>query len=97
MTAGPKSHSPEPMLVPARTIPGPIKPDPELPARARRLGKIADLPGGKISIALDRERRLGGGREGAFGWHGRGSAAFFSRCQGKSMAEMRVDARRWQL
>ena len=26
VTAGPKSHSPEPMLVPARTIPGPISP-----------------------------------------------------------------------
>src|SRR5215208_4286413 len=26
VTAGPNSHSPDPMLVPARTIPGPIRP-----------------------------------------------------------------------
>ena len=26
VTAGPKSHSPEPMLVPASTTPGPINP-----------------------------------------------------------------------
>ena len=71
VTAGPKSHSPEPMLVPASTIPGPINPTQSFQPGPRRLGKIADLPGGKVAdraanlgyLLFDRGRTFGGHEE----------------------------------
>ena len=75
---------------------GPDQPDPELPARPRRLGKIADLPGRKIPVGSDRSARLHRRREGVrMTW--RGSVAFTAACQsgeyGRKEGRCKTDGR----
>ena len=47
VTAGPKSHSPEPMLVPARTTPGPIRPTQSRQPPAGGAGRLPIVQAGR--------------------------------------------------
>src|SRR6516164_2721325 len=64
VTAGPNSHSPEPMLVPARTTPGPIRPTQSRQPALGGAGRLPIVQAGRYRAASARRSKISAARLG---------------------------------